>query len=81
MLDLGSGGVWESTNKFSDKSVKGNDPFCKKCVFALEIEKVPRNGRNSAKTNFRGPKCPPEVTVHDKTCSTICGTYVHYRAR
>ena len=35
LLDLDPEGVWESTNKFSAKSVGGNGPFCKKCVFAL----------------------------------------------
>ena len=35
LLDLDLGGVWESTHKFSAKSVGGNGLFYKKCVFAL----------------------------------------------
>ena len=34
LLDLDPGGVWESMHKFSAKSVGGNGPFCKMCVFA-----------------------------------------------
>ena len=72
LLDLGPGGVWESTHKFSAKSVEGNGPFCKKCVFA-------QNGKNSPKSDFRlseGLKCPTEVRVEHKTYSTICATPV-----
>ena len=28
LLDLGPGGIWESTHKFPAKFVKGNGPFC-----------------------------------------------------
>ena len=75
-LDPDMEGVWESTHKISAKSTWGNGPFCKKCVFAL---KVAQNGRNSAKSNFKGPKVPPSSRFQHKTCSTPCGTPVQTR--
>ena len=40
------------------------------------IKSVPRKGQNTPKSDFRGPKIPPEVRVQQETCSTICGTPV-----
>ena len=32
LLDFGPGRIWDSTHKFSAKSVEGNGPFCKKSL-------------------------------------------------
>ena len=40
------------------------------------IKSVARKGQNTPKSDFRGPKIPPEVRVRHETCSTICGTPV-----
>ena len=38
------------------------------------IKSVARKGPNTPKSDFRGPKIPPEVRVQHETCITICGT-------
>ena len=48
-----------------------------KSVF-LPLKKVAGKGQNSTKTDFRGPKKPPEMQIERKTCSTICGTSHFY---
>ena len=45
-------------------------------LFFPIIKSVPRKGQNTPKSDFRGPKIPPEVRVRHETCSTICGTPV-----
>ena len=45
-------------------------------LFFPIIKSVPRKGQNTPKSDFRGPKIPPEVRVGHETCSTICGTPV-----
>ena len=38
------------------------------------IKSVAQKGQNTTKSDFRGPKIPPEMRVQHDTCGTICGT-------